>query len=66
MPTFRPGVVPLFETPTPTAKGVVRVFQTTAAKGVVPVQYIVVNEAGCVPVDTVGAPGVGIVKVVVT
>ena len=65
MPTFRIGVVPLFETATPTAAGTVKVWQTTAGAGVVPVQYVTPNEAGCVPVDTVGSPGIGIVPVVV-
>lgn len=63
MPTFQIGIVPVYETPTPTAKGTVKVYQVAAGANIVPVQYIVTNEAGCVPVDTQGSPGVGIVNV---
>lgn len=63
MATFEPGIVPVFESASPTDKGVVKIYETTAGIGVVPVQYILVNEAGCVPVDTQLSPGVGIVNV---
>ena len=63
MATFEIGIVPVFESATPTAKGVVKIYETAPGIGVVPIQYILVNEAGCVPVDTQGSPGIGIVNV---
>lgn len=65
MATFEIGIVPVMEAADPTVAGVVKIFvEASGGIGIVPIQYILVDEAGVVPVETVLAMDVGVVPVV--